>query len=212
MELVFIGKSIGELDLNDISKSPKYRVKDWITASDRNDWTLSTDIFYDRIESRYLKPVRHIARDDEIGEFSGFAILVIDCLIIETLNQFYNGLDQTKGKHWKAFWYVFKNSPHFKESFTAKKAEIFYGHFHCGILHQAQTKSNSVVRICRVKMIEEVNPEKISDGLIVDSGLFHSALEKEITDYKKKLISGEPEHNIFRENFIRKMNYICNLK
>jgi len=207
-----MGKTIGEVDLNNISMSPKYRVEDWITAKNANDWTLSTDIFYDRIESRYLKPVRHIASDNEIGEFSGFTILAIDCLIIETLNQFYNGLDETKGEHWKAFWYVFKNSPHFRPSFSHKKAETFYGHFRCGILHQAQTKANSVVRICRPKMIEEVNPKKISDGLIVDREKFHKALESEIDDYKQKLISSAPEHKTLRDNFIKKMNYICNLK
>ena len=133
-------------------------------------------------------------------------------MIIETLNQFYNGLDETKGKHWKAFWYVFKNSPHFKPSFSPKKAETFYGHFRCGILHQAQTKANSVVRICRPKMIEEVNPEKISDGLIVDREIFHKALESEIADYKQKVKSSEPEHKTLRDNFIKKMNCICNLK
>lgn len=207
-----MGETIRQLALNNISISPKYRVKDWITAKNTNDWLLSIDIFYDRIESRYLKPVRYIANDNEIGEFSGFSILAIDCLIIETLNQFYNGLDETEGEHWKAFWYVFKNSRHFEPSFTRQRAEIFYKHFRCGILHQAQTKANSVIRICRPKMIEEVNPGKISDGLIVDREKFHKALESEIDDYKQKLISSAPEHKTLRDNFIKKMNYICNLK
>lgn len=61
-------------------------------------------------------------------------------------------------------------------------------------------------------MIEEVNPGKISDGLIVDREKFHKALESEIDDYKQKLISSAPEHKTLRDNFIKKMNYICNLK
>ena len=204
-----MGKTVGNIDLNNMSISPKYRVKHWTTARNSNDWTLSTNIFYDRIESRYLKPVRYIASDKEIGEFSGFSILAIDCLIIETLNQFYKGSDETEGAHWKAFWYVFKNSPHFKPSFSGKKAKTFYEHFRCGILHQAQTKASSLVRINRPKMVEEVNPKEISDGLIVDREKFHEALENEIDDYKQKLISGAPEHKKLRDNFIKKMNFIC---
>ena len=207
-----MGKTIGEIEISNFSISPKYRIKNWNNAKKTGDWNLAAKIFYDRIESRYLKPVRLIANDDKIGEFSGFAILAIDCLIIETLNQFYNGLDETKGKHWKAFWHIFKNSPHFKPFFNRKKTEIFYSHFRCGILHQAQTKANSLVRIDHSKMIEEVNSGNKSDGLIVDREKFHAALENEINDYVKKIKANAPEDKILMDNFVKKMDYICKSK
>lgn len=147
-----MGKSVGALDHNNLSISPKYRVNDWINARDNTNWNKMVDIFFDRIESRYLKPIRLIAKDNELGEFSGFSILAIDCLIIETLSQFYNGHDETTGEHRQAFWKFFKQSDHFKNHFSRKKAFTFYSHYRCGILHQAQTKSKSVVRIDQKEM------------------------------------------------------------
>lgn len=204
---------MGDINLDDISISPHFRVSDWKRAveGDIIDWNLATEIFRDRLASRYLSPVQHIASDCEIGEFSGFAILAIDCLLIETLNQFYNGHDETKGEHRKAFWNFFKKSKHFKNSFSRKKAFTFYSHFRCGILHQAQIKKLSIVRIHRDVMIKPVNPRKIGEGMIVDREKFHGALEDEIKEYIEKLKSDSSEHDRIRENFITKMNYICNL-
>ena len=105
-----MGKSIGELDHNNLLISPKYRVNDWVNARDSDNWDEMVKIFRDRAESRYLKPVRLISNNNELGEFSGFSILAIDCLIIETLNQFYNGHDETVGEHRNAFWKFFKQS------------------------------------------------------------------------------------------------------
>lgn len=202
-----MGKSIGELNHVNLSISPKYRVSDWIGARDKEDWDEMIDMFHDRIESRYFKPVRLIASNKEIGEFSGFSILAIDCLIIETLSQFYLGHDETQGEHRKSFWVFFKGSDRFKGSFSRNIAFIFYSHFRCGILHQAQTKLKSVVRIDQEEMIKPVG-KKIAEGLIVDRVKFHSALEGEVSDYKNRLRMGDEE---LRANFIRKMNLICGI-
>ncbi len=205
-----MGKSLGGIDINDISISPKYRVSDWKSERDKNDWGKMIDIFQDRIESRYLKPVRLIANDRSIGEFTGFAILTLDCLIIETLNQFYKGIDETVGEHRKAFWGFFKQSQYFRDSFSRKKAFTFYSHFRCGILHQAQTKNKSLVRIKCENMIKSVTTN-ISDGLIVDREKFHEALENEIKSYIQKLNSSENKYSSLRDNFIKKMNIICGI-
>ncbi len=65
-------KSIGPLNFEDISISPKYRKSHWREALAKNDWERMVEIFKDRIEGRFLKPVRLIAKDRDIGEFSGF--------------------------------------------------------------------------------------------------------------------------------------------
>jgi hypothetical protein len=202
-----MGRSIGELNHDNLSISPRYRVNNWVNARDANNWDEMINIFYDRIESRYLKPVRLIARDNEIGEFSGFSILAIDCLIIETLNQFYLGVDETVSPHKMAFWNFFQNSDHFKNHFSQIKAFTFYSHYRCGILHQAQTKLKSVVRIDQKEMIQTVTA-RVSDGLIVDRSRFHSALEDEIASYTQKLKNGDVN---LRANFVTKMNIICGL-
>jgi hypothetical protein len=198
---------VGKLDYKNLSISPKYHVNDWKTAKDINDWNLMTDIFIDRIDGRYLKPIRLISKDSAIGEYSGFTILAIDCLFIETLNQFYNGHDETQGKHNKAFWNFFKQSDFFKSHFSRQKAFIFYSHFRCGILHQAQTKAMSVVRIDQNQMVQNVTSD-ISDGLIIDRLLFHEALENELSSYVNKLKNGNKK---LCDNFKIKMDLICGI-
>lgn len=204
-----MGKSVGSLNFENISISPKFRKSHWQQAHANNDWERMVEIFQDRIEGRFLKPVRLIANHVDIGEFSGFSILALDCLIIETLNQFYSGLNETEGEHKKAFWNFFKNSEFFKNHFTRKKAFTFYSHYRCGILHQAQTKGKSVVRIDQRTMIQSVENDN-SESLIVDRALFHKALEQEILSYMEKLkLGGNENSEKLRSNFVKKINFIC---
>lgn len=203
-----MAKSVGPLNLDDISISPRYRTSDWQKAHAGKDWDGMVEIFKDRIEGRFLKPIRLIAEHGDIGEFSGFSILALDCLVIETLNQFYSGLDETEGRHGKAFWNFFRNSEFFKNHFSRKKAFTFYSHYRCGILHQAQTKKKSVVRIDQEAMIKSVEGD-ISEGLIVDRSKFHDAVENEISTYMKRLKNGGGENAELRSNFLKKMNFIC---
>jgi hypothetical protein len=203
-----MGKSVGPLNLDDISISPKYRKSHWQKAHANSDWNCMVEIFKDRIESRFLQPIRLIANHRDIGEFSGFSILALDCLIIETLNQFYSGLDETQGAHDIAFWNFFKNSEFFKDHFSRKKAFTFYSHYRCGIMHQAQTKKKSVVRIDQSTMIQSVEND-ISEGLIVDRSKFHGAVEREISSYIERLKDGSGKNFELRSNFVKKMNIIC---
>jgi len=187
--------------------SPRFTVNDWVRARDSNEWSIMLRIFRDRLEGRFLRPARLIENDIEIGEFSGFSIIAIDCLIIETLNQFALGVDETQGPHANAFWRFFKNSKHFQSHFTEKTATVFYKHFRCGILHQAQTKGRSRVRFGEKHMIQIVN-DNPDEGLIVDRKRFHAALEAEVLSYITQLEVGDSE---LRDNFVRKMNTISGL-
>jgi hypothetical protein len=124
--------------------SPMFDVADWkklnLTTPDSPDWSNAIEIFLDRIQGRFLAPVDAIRNhtDQRIAEFAGFVILAIDCFLIETLFQFRTGQDETAGKHVEAFWEFFRNSNFFKHEFESKqKSDVFYGHFRCGILHQA---------------------------------------------------------------------------
>jgi len=200
------------LDIPKLQSLGLARIK--IGYSKNKDWKKATDIFLDRINGRFLNPIEVLEnnQDDDIWEFSGFAIIGLDCLLIETLNQFYKGIDETTGEHWKAFWRIFKNSPYFKDEFDrSKKAHIFYSHFRCGILHQAQTKRKSKIRIDEPNMIIQINENDINEGLIVNRKLFHEALKNEINYYVKKLKNPKTRDDyILREKFMKKMKIITN--
>jgi len=192
---------------DNFSISPKYNVNHWIEAYKSGVWKEMVEIFSDRLEGRFLEPIRLIAADEKIGKFSGFSIVTLDCLMIETLKQFYDGEDKTEMDHATAFRDFFRGSPYFQDLASTKKAKTFYSHFRCGLMHQAQTKKKSLIKIKQRHMVQQVS-SNIDDGLIIDRVLFHQAIEDEINRYKSMLINCENED--MRKNFKKKMNIICN--
>lgn len=167
-------------------------------------------IFKDRISGRFLGPINLIAKDRVIGPFAGFAILALDCLLIETLNQFYQGLNETPKNHREQFWLFFKGSEYFKKHFTRKTAGIFYDHVRCGLLHQAQTKKQTFIRADQPTMIQPINDKPSGGtGIIVDRVKFHQALEQELASYVRKLERDGAAEGILRTNFAKKMEIIC---
>lgn len=190
------------------SISPNYRVMDWRDAMRSDDWAKMVNIFRDRLHGRFLEPIELIEADSKIGEFAGFSIMALDCLLVETLNQFYQGLDETPKEHKKQFWNFFHASDHFKPSFTRKTSDIFYSHVRCGLLHQAQTKKGTLIRADQDRMISPA-PGGLANGIIVDRVRFHGALKQEILTYSRRLESGEEGGADLRKNFITKMQHIC---
>jgi hypothetical protein len=200
--------------------SPKYRASDYLSLNlnghINENWNKATKIFKDRLEGRFIAPVDAIVNHTTyiVKEFSGFAILSIDCLIIETLNQFYKGIDETTGDNWKAFRDFFQRSKYFMKEFpTNKICKIFYSHFRCGLLHQAQTKKQSKIRYNEKRMVQPVDSTDIDKGLIVDRKLFHDAIKIEIEDYITALESPTTaEDETLRVNFVKKMDFITKQK
>lgn len=199
------------LQADNKSVSPNYRVRDWINAMASDDWVKMVAIFRDRLHGRFLEPVDLIAANPEIGEFAGFSIMALDCLLVETLNQFYQGLDETPRDHAGQFWIFFQTSEHFKQHLTREVSDTFYRHVRCGLLHQAQTKKGTLIRADQEKMFTPA-PGGLVKGIIVDRERFHNALKQEIETYIGKLeIGGEANQNL-RTNFIKKMCYICEVE
>lgn len=196
--------------------SPHYQKDEWrkldLFKAENQDWETAINIFLDRLDGRFRVPIDAIIHypNWEVSEFSGFVVIAIDCLLIETLNQFYRGENETTGRHSDAFWEFFSRSKFFQNEIdTKRKAELFYQHFRCGILHQAQTKKMSRIRINMPKMIQESKKGDLSSGLIVDRNLFHQALINEIDDYANRLRVPISQNDYdLRKNFLRKMLFI----
>jgi len=214
--------------------SPRYKASDYLSIqltenSNREDWEKAINIFKDRINGRFLKYLEIIINQDtSLSEFCGFIVIAIDCLVIETLSQFFTGQKQTKGDHTDAFWRVFVNSDSFKNEINYDQTKVFYDHFRCGLLHQAQTKKLSRIKISRPRMIEQVDSINVNGGLIVDREKFHTSLISTFEQYCNRLISpsltvNPKEHHTrvkiqnsliitdvdLRKNFIKKMEYIA---
>lgn len=211
----------------DLWISPNYMASQWrdlnISATPKPNWEEAAKIFHDRIVGRFLAPVDAMRKHADAGirEFCGFTVLAIDCLLIETLGQFYRGYQETpspkdkthnpEGKKHSDFYVEFMNEiSHLSKADcfdTPKKRSLFYKHFRCGILHQAQTKSKSRVRFGETKMARFANQADHDQGLIVDRELLHNALVDEVLAYEGLLKSGADATK--RTNFIKKMDLIA---
>lgn len=183
--------------------SKNYSTEDWeaIEFKNEEDWEIAINIFRDRLDSRFLKYIEII----EKYLYSGFAVMALDCLLIETISQFYRGVSSNRGCSKLKYKNFLKK--HF-EAFNDDIAEKFYDHFRCGILHQAETKKNSKIRIKDSLPIVKYTDD--GNGLIINRKKFHKELLGIIDNYIEKL--KDPIEKDLREKFRRKMNIICRVK
>ncbi|MCX6830515.1 MAG: hypothetical protein NT028_00025 [candidate division Zixibacteria bacterium] len=191
--------------------APGLRNTDWqelnlTPESAGDDWTKAVAMFSKRMD-RFLVPVDLMSS----SEFSGFAIMALDCLLIETLQSFRLGRSNpvnTNDKQSKRMVVEFLTQrPLFKASFQDEtKAKLFYDHFRNGILHQAEVKSSGRIRIDTPEMIM---PSDDSQSLVVNRRIFHDALAQEAKAYMRELVDGVDTD--LRRNFIKKMKEICRI-
>ena len=185
--------------------SPNYKDDDWrrLKFDREEDWITAIDIFKDRISGRFLIPISKI----ENYEYSGFAVMALDCLMIETLQQFFKGTFKTPQGKGKEYFADFLTNTSFNNHFDTNMAEMFYSQIRCGILHQAEVESNSKIRITTELPLVQYTDDK--KGLVINRKEFHSQLKEEIRIYVRKLKN--PLNTDLRGNFKKKMDYICRI-
>ena len=198
---------------NAIYISPRYSLDAYselnLSLSSNNQaWKNAIEIFIDRMEGRFLLLIQYysdnIRVDNRHIDYS-FGSMALCCLFIETLHQFYNGLDETVFRgHREAFIKFLTKSIFFSQYFTRRTAGYFYSDIRNGILHQAQTKRNTQLTFDQDEMVTE-----IENGIRLDVIKFKDELINEYQHYVDRLSRSS---NIeLRENFIRKMNYITTI-
>lgn len=187
---------------NKIYISPKYTNEDYNKLITDNNYDQvffekAVNIFDDRIRGRYIDPINLLSNSENIEKY-GFAVMALDCLLIETLAQFRKGLKNTKGISKKEYVGFLEECIHMENS----EAEEFYNKIRCGILHSAQTYNGARLSMNGKKIIENnkgtliVSFDKMTESIISYFG-----------DYKKKLVNGCDVE--LRNNFVKKMNYVC---
>lgn len=181
--------------------SPRFEVGDWkaLDLTKSSDWRKAVRMLEDRLNARFFDAVAAIQDQD----FSGFAVLALDCLLIETLQQFKEGVNETPRRKVEGYFVNFLTTPPFRAYFTKTSASMFYQHFRCGILHQAEIKGSS--RVWRVGPL--VAPTSDGKGLVINRKLFHSVLRRAFAAYLRTLRSRTDA--TLSQNFIQKMGYIC---
>jgi FMN-dependent NADH-azoreductase len=232
------------MENNGIKISPKFYQKDWLdldlSKNSKENWDKAIEIFKDRIEGRYFKQIQALDNNQDISIrlFSGFAIMSLTCLLVETLEQFWTGNITTSRKNKQntkskksffslfsskketfisndaiVFHTFFQRSSELKNFFdTVEKSNVFYTKIRCGLLHQGQTKGKSLIHIKKNEpMLKWINENNIEEGISIHRRLFVKEIYKIYEIYIDEL--KKPNNQNFRRKTLgKKMKYIAELK
>lgn len=177
-------------------------------APDTADWQTAIAILDTRMRRRFFDPVDAlIALEEAKGEKTfGFAILAIDCLVIETLQGFREGFVNHDGKSTKLFTSFLKGWDSFKSCLpqggdAEKLALRVYSDCRCALLHSGATDGELRVGIS--------GPTFCFNGVHVEwinRTLLHENLKREFDGYVTSLRAKGGE--LLRRNFKKKMDAI----
>jgi len=189
--------------------APNFEAEQWkaLNLDDETnvDWNLAISALDSRIRERYINPADFLVNAEQktpaVERRFGFAVLAIDCLLVETLGAFLDGLEETTGRSMNIFCKFLTSRPQFSKHFPQSLAEQFYKEFRCGVLHQAEVGGNSKVW--------SIGPlvHKDGDSVIVNRNEFHACLKSAFAAYLEEL--RDPTNTQLRSNFRKKMNFIA---
>ena len=195
------------------------------------------DYYYDRLKTRYLDPIEavrnlHLSKVEE-PKGEGFAIVAIQCSLVEFLESCYQGTNYNydDATHWlfpewlKSFLpganskntarqYTYKNSGKmfisfltkrdpFKQYFDGALAKDFYKSVRCGVLHEARTKGTWLIHA------------KSESSLIVDRAgpdgpiLYRDDFQEGISTFIKNYCAAVPQNILLQKAFVRKFEHLC---
>lgn len=149
-----------------------------------NDKNAIADFISNRFNERYLLPF------DDNSKKNGFSMMAVSCLMIEALESFRQGRQNSKGKSKCVFNSFFNRSSYFSD-FSDHKGD-FYKHIRCGLLHQAETTGGW-------KITRKGNQLVDLDNRVIDATIFMEKLELEIKSYVKELKSSAWDSDIWKK-------------
>jgi len=154
--------------------SRSYTDVQWKAAfKTRHDWDRAIDIVEDRIRSRWLDPVEQILDDWS----SGFAVLALDCIILESLWGFMHGRPVQSGEERQVYRDILRGA-HF--GWTDSQSDDFRKFVRNGLMHDAETRSRWLVKktVPRNAILEARD-----GGYVLNRTKFHRALVSVFEDW-----------------------------
>jgi hypothetical protein len=166
-----------------------------------------------RLNHRYIRPLSHVPVEP-IDYKSGFLMMAVACLLIETLYSFRKGINDTDRKSedaFKDFFTDYRDS--FKEfdecfprGYTGKDGKwkkdgcSFYKHIRCGILHQAETTGG--YRILRMGELFDSKKNAVNANKFVEE--LEKCIDKYIGELHRNNCGDDPWPKA-----IDKLGFIC---
>lgn len=158
-----------------------------------------------RVAERFLRPMRDLARfdqEDELPNRPGFAILALDCLLIDTIMAFREGRVGTGTTSPARSFRTFLMSQRFRD-FNGTDRKDFFDHVRNAILHNGETRKDWKVRIDTARLMEKNGTTRT-----INRRLFHAAVIREWRDLYHEIAGGEREA---RRRFLQRMDSMAGL-
>jgi hypothetical protein len=168
--------------------------KAWEKMPD-SGWSRKPSFLRQRLHERFVEPVEKLKPEDK----NGFMIMALSCLMIESLESFYQGWGSTEKMSRRAFLYFFARQPRFKAIQDLGLAESFYDNVRCGILHLGETKGGW--------KIHRTGPLFHHSSLALNATKFHHQVALSLDDYVEQLMHPVPGNRV-RQRFNRKMRAV----
>ncbi|WP_025666530.1 hypothetical protein [Aquimarina megaterium] len=178
-------------------------IENWL--ADQTKKNQLADFIFKRLYYRYIKPFEYRASKKikskkskkEIDEYSllyknGFSVMANCCLLIETIETFIRGWENSKNKSEAVFLKFFSRDENFKEFAIDDMPTIFYKSIRCGILHQGETTNGwKITRGDDIKILDKANKQ-------INATKFLGQLHKSLNDYKCKLEKADWNDEIWK--------------
>jgi hypothetical protein len=143
----------------------------------------------ERFNERYFRPI------EDSPSKHGFTVLAVACLVIETLESFYQGRADTKNVSAEMFRDFFARNTGLKVFAGGK--DWFYKDIRCEILHQSETRGGW--RVLRK------GPLLDAKGKAINATALLRELQRAVEQYAALLERDE----MLWKNFQKKMNAVC---
>jgi len=190
------------------------------------EWETSISIFQDRINNRYFYPINMIIERDgkSIGE--GFAILTLQCSIIEFLATLEDGMiyryeaDKNKGYYYSksAKWYnKFLNSADIFEGYffgagSFLKANDFYKDVRCALIHEARTRKDWTINIYKKNKALDKKNSILFEGNKIYRTALNNALKQYFDEFCEASRQEDKRGMKYRRYIGRKLDVIEELE
>jgi len=179
--------------------APGFTVANYEAACTAQDRDKISDALHSRFTSRYIEPVTSVKGKPT----HGFTVMAIACLMIESLETFRQGWENSDGKSKAAFCYFFDRQDLFSDfrGYSAK----FYKNVRCGILHQAETTGGwKITRRNGAPLLDTK-----SSGPTINATLFMKNLRSVLDEFCEELKTADWDATEWK-SVRKKMKALCN--
>jgi hypothetical protein len=168
-------------------------------------WTRVIAAFEARMSERFLDPIAVLATTSvtQPRMRPGFAIMALNCLVIDSLQSFREGRTATNAASTAAAFKMFFNTSPSFTIFNSNDRNDFVNGVRNALLHNGETRYDWKIRRTGSQILTR---DKKTGSRILNYNLFHAAVVSEYHAYVRELNSDDAA---IRARFLARMDALC---